>query len=472
VSPSGAPAEEPVRPVVLVAHGGLIAARWTAAFAAATGRQTGPALGGHGQHQLDPAVRAQPPTSPSGADDFDAIRWAALTCGTASAQGRRRCPLSDRPGPTLLVFRRLPCLLRAPPAGLTGRRPTDLAQHRLPHSSVGGTGADRPDRLGRAGISGGRPTQDPRAWAALPRAGSGDLQRPGGDGLGCRRPLPHRNWRGADSAYVRPPWAAAMGSPMATVGCSRDCLRWPELLCPPHLSVEYPRNRRGGAIDFNRPRNPPLWHQLPSVARRRDLWGKAPSTAGPGTVAAIHRVGRRNTTFPLGRLESRLVAEHVLSGRGNPRMEIHWNFEAHQAVAELMLKGPLAEAGIEAEKTGAAEFMPVVVVDRLIGAPLPEETASAVGDTVKLPPATFCSTATDLREWPWTTFFPTDNIHEYGDGHPTAACDTGRVWPTSTGRRWPTSGGGRGDRRAPVQGALSGNAGCRRDVRGPSSVQQ
>ena len=42
------------------------------------------------------------------------------------------------------------------------------------------------------------------------------------------------------------------------------------------------------------------------------------------------------------------VAEHVLSGRGNPD-GIHWNFEAHQAVAELMLKA-LAEAGIEAEK--------------------------------------------------------------------------------------------------------------------------
>jgi lysophospholipase L1-like esterase len=36
------------------------------------------------------------------------------------------------------------------------------------------------------------------------------------------------------------------------------------------------------------------------------------------------------------------VAEQVMSGRGNPD-GIHWNFEAHQAVAELMLKA-LAEA--------------------------------------------------------------------------------------------------------------------------------
>jgi lysophospholipase L1-like esterase len=36
-----------------------------------------------------------------------------------------------------------------------------------------------------------------------------------------------------------------------------------------------------------------------------------------------------------------------MSGRGNPD-GIHWNFEAHQAVAELMLKG-LAEAGVTTE---------------------------------------------------------------------------------------------------------------------------
>ena len=38
------------------------------------------------------------------------------------------------------------------------------------------------------------------------------------------------------------------------------------------------------------------------------------------------------------------VAEQVMGGRGNPD-GIHWNFEAHQAVAELMLKA-LAEAGV------------------------------------------------------------------------------------------------------------------------------
>jgi hypothetical protein len=38
------------------------------------------------------------------------------------------------------------------------------------------------------------------------------------------------------------------------------------------------------------------------------------------------------------------VAEEVLAGRGNPD-GIHWNFEAHACVADLMLKA-LAEAGV------------------------------------------------------------------------------------------------------------------------------
>ena len=43
------------------------------------------------------------------------------------------------------------------------------------------------------------------------------------------------------------------------------------------------------------------------------------------------------------------VGDEVMNGRGNPD-GIHWNFEAHQAVAELMLKA-LAEAGVPTEKS-------------------------------------------------------------------------------------------------------------------------
>jgi lysophospholipase L1-like esterase len=41
------------------------------------------------------------------------------------------------------------------------------------------------------------------------------------------------------------------------------------------------------------------------------------------------------------------VAEHIVGGSGNPD-GIHWNFEAHRAVADLMLKA-LAEAGVPGE---------------------------------------------------------------------------------------------------------------------------
>ncbi|MDR3662498.1 MAG: hypothetical protein P4L86_19315 [Mycobacterium sp.] len=39
----------------------------------------------------------------------------------------------------------------------------------------------------------------------------------------------------------------------------------------------------------------------------------------------------------------------MMSGRANPD-GIPWNFEAHRAVAELMLKG-LAEAGVVSQRT-------------------------------------------------------------------------------------------------------------------------
>ncbi len=65
-----------------------------------------------------------------------------------------------------------------------------------------------------------------------------------------------------------------------------------------------------------------------------------------GTVAAITDVGREHDV-PIVDLKA-AVADEVMSGRGNPD-GIHWNFEAHAAVAELMMKG-LAEAGVEVRR--------------------------------------------------------------------------------------------------------------------------
>jgi lysophospholipase L1-like esterase len=111
---------------------------------------------------------------------------------------------------------------------------------------------------------------------------------------------------------------------------------------PPHLSAEYLEETRG-AIDFNRP-GIPMVASLPSV-HIAEAYGKA-HHGRAGTVAAITQWANEHNV-PLVDLKA-AVADEVMSGRGNPD-GIHWNFEAHRAVAELMLKA-LAQAGIDAEK--------------------------------------------------------------------------------------------------------------------------
>ena len=64
--------------------------------------------------------------------------------------------------------------------------------------------------------------------------------------------------------------------------------------------------------------------------------GREPTVKAISAWAAEHGI-------PLVDLKA-AVGEEVMSGRGNPD-GIHWNFEAHQAVADLMLKA-LAEAGV------------------------------------------------------------------------------------------------------------------------------
>ena len=66
------------------------------------------------------------------------------------------------------------------------------------------------------------------------------------------------------------------------------------------------------------------------------------------TVAAITDWGRQHDV-PIVDLKA-AVGEQVMSGRGNPD-GIHWNFEAHRAVADLMMKG-LAEAGVTTLDSG------------------------------------------------------------------------------------------------------------------------
>jgi diglucosylglycerate octanoyltransferase len=176
-------------------------------------------------------------------------------------------------------------------------------------------------------------TQDPRSWAALPRAGAVVFATCGMDSLPSPLPTALREL----IRYVRPPrlrrwardgygWLQPRLSPIA-----RSAL-------PPDLTAEYLEMTRA-AIDFNRP-GLPMVASLPSV-HIAATYGKAHHGREP-TVRAITAWARRHEV-PLVDLKA-AVGDEVLSGRGNPD-GIHWNFEAHRAVAGLMLKA-LAEAGV------------------------------------------------------------------------------------------------------------------------------
>ncbi len=143
--------------------------------------------------------------------------------------------------------------------------------------------------------------------------------------------------------YVRPPllrrwvrdgygWAQPRLSPIA-----RPAL-------PGKLSAEYLEQTRA-AIDFNRP-GIPFVASIPSV-HIAETYGKSHRWRDD-TVAAITEWGRAQRV-PIVDLKA-AVADQVMNGHGNPD-GIHWNFEAHQAVAELMLKG-LAEAGVKLDGDG------------------------------------------------------------------------------------------------------------------------
>ncbi|MBX5486549.1 MAG: SGNH/GDSL hydrolase family protein, partial [Mycolicibacterium hassiacum] len=137
--------------------------------------------------------------------------------------------------------------------------------------------------------------------------------------------------------YIRPPWLRRR---------VRDLYGWlqPRLspvsrnALPPHLTAEYLEMTRG-AIDFNRP-GIPVVAALPSV-HIADSYGRA-HHGREATARAITEWARQHGVVLVDLKAA--VADQVLNGRGNPD-GIHWNFEAHQAVAELMLKA-LAEAGV------------------------------------------------------------------------------------------------------------------------------
>lgn len=176
-------------------------------------------------------------------------------------------------------------------------------------------------------------TQDPRAWAALPRAGAVVFATSGMDSLPSPLPTALREL----IRYVRPAWLRRW---------VRDGYGWVQPLLspiaraalPPHVTVEYLEMTRN-AIDFNRP-GIPVVASLPSV-HIADTYGRAHHGREP-TVKAITAWAAEHDVALVDLKAA--VADEVLNGRGNPD-GIHWNFEAHRAVAELMLKA-LADAGV------------------------------------------------------------------------------------------------------------------------------
>ena len=165
-------------------------------------------------------------------------------------------------------------------------------------------------------------TQDPRAWAALPRAGAVIFATGGMDSLPSPLPTALREL----IRYVRPPWLRRW---------VRDGYGWMQprfspisrAALPPHLTAEYLEMTRN-AIDFNRP-GIPIVASLPAV-HIADTYGKA-HHGREGTAKAITEWAEQQDV-PLVDQKA-AVGEYVMSGRGNPD-GIHWNFEAHQAVAD------------------------------------------------------------------------------------------------------------------------------------------
>jgi len=183
-------------------------------------------------------------------------------------------------------------------------------------------------------------TQDPRSWAALRHAGAVVFATGGMDSLPSPLPTAMREL----IRYVRPAtlrrwvrdgygWVQPRLSPIARAAL------------PPHLTAEYLEMTRA-AIDFNRP-GIPVVASLPSV-HIADTYGRA-HRGRAGTSAAITGWAVEHDV-PLVDLEAAVAAE-MYAGRGNPD-GIHWNFAAHENVADLMLKA-LAEAGVVPPGAGA-----------------------------------------------------------------------------------------------------------------------
>ena len=169
-------------------------------------------------------------------------------------------------------------------------------------------------------------TQDPRVWAAIPRAGAVVFGVGGMDSLPSPLPTALRE----QIRYVRPPLLRrAVRAGYGWLQPRLSHLGWPVAL-PPKLSVSYLEQTRA-ALAYVRPELPVIG-TLPSV-HRCDAYGRVHS-GRPAAERAL-RAWSADTGVPLVDLAA-AVRSNIFSEDANPD-GIHWGWDAHVAVAEAML---------------------------------------------------------------------------------------------------------------------------------------
>lgn len=175
-------------------------------------------------------------------------------------------------------------------------------------------------------------TQDPRIWAAIPRARAVVFAFGGMDSLPSPLPTALRE----QIRYIRPPWLRQqvrtgygwLQPRLAKTG-------WP-LALPPALTADY-LGKIHEALVAVRP-DLPIVACLPST-HRSPYYGNVHS-GRPKTVAAMAQWAA-GAQVPLVDLLSPTAA-HFDRGEGNPD-GIHWGFDCHRQVADLVRDKVAAE---------------------------------------------------------------------------------------------------------------------------------
>lgn len=176
-------------------------------------------------------------------------------------------------------------------------------------------------------------TQDPRVWAAVPRAGAVVFGVSGMDSLPSPVPTALRE----AIRYIRPPALRRMvREGYGKIQPLLSPLGWPQAL-PPRLTADYLEQCRGALAELRA--ELPVVATLPSVhdcpAYGRAHPGRADTAAAIADWAEAYQV----PTVDIGAL----VDGHVGTAEANPD-GIHWGFAAHERVAAAMLQAlaPLA----------------------------------------------------------------------------------------------------------------------------------